>query len=39
MMSLNNSCIKADSPDVLTKLATHYEAMALELRNILDQLR
>ena len=38
-MPLNSCCIEPVSPEVLTKLAKEYEAMALELRNLLDQLK
>ena len=38
-MPLNSSCIEPVSPEALSKLAKHYEAMALELRNLLDQLK
>jgi len=36
-MPLNSSCIEPVSSEALSKLAKHYEAMALELRKMLDQ--
>jgi len=38
-MPLNSSCIEPVSPEALSKLAKRYEAMALELRNLLNQLK
>jgi hypothetical protein len=38
-MPLNSSCIEPVSPGALNELATRYETMALELRNLQAQLK